>query len=235
MEDVSDCALERIPFLFQPLGIKKRIKANALFKTPGLDVRLRTHRAYRRYARCVLNADEVRLLKAYLDAKPYATLAEFTGLDPLRIEHLIADLFYEAKNIVSRESTYYKELSEVERRIKFLRGFALACFLLLNALVLVSLFRITSNRGELCSITIPAAVLLLILFFAARFTYIQQKESYTKMIFEYFLVMDEKMNPLMNPSQEDIATIIESLNTKIPLKKTKPNRPGRNTKELFNQ
>ena len=96
LEDLSDDAVEGLPF-FQPLGVESSIKTHALLKTPGLDSRLRIHRAYRRYARCVLKDDEVTRLRKYLDSHPYSTMAEFSQLNPLRIEHLVTNLFYEAK------------------------------------------------------------------------------------------------------------------------------------------
>jgi hypothetical protein len=212
LEDMSDRTVERLPVLFQPLGVEKRIKVHALLGTQGLDSRLRTHRAYRRYARCVLTDDEVVRLREYLESNPYATLAEFSELDPLRIEHLVANLFYEAKNMVYKEGTYFKELSEIERRIKFLRGFALACLLLFIALAAACIFRLVTTKHKLFSVTVPAAILLLILFFVARYTYTRQEEGYTKRIFGYFLVLDSAMSPLMNPSQEDLEEITQPRN-----------------------
>jgi hypothetical protein len=210
LEDLSDRAVERLPVLFQPLGVEKRIKANALLGTRGLDSRLRTHRAYRRYARCVLTDSEVNQLKNYFDSNPDAPLGNFSDLAPQRIEHLVANLFYEAKNIVYKEDTYFEELSEIERRIKFLRGFALACFLLFIALAVACVFRIITSKEKLFAVTVPAAIILVVMFFIARYTYTRQEEGYTKRIFGYFLVLDGKMSPLMNPSKEDLQTIHES-------------------------
>ena len=203
LEELSDRAVEGIPF-FQPLGVERSIKTHALLKTPGLDSRLRIHRAYRRYARCVLTDDDVDSLRRYLDSNPYATLADFSELDRLRIEHLVTNLFYEAKNIVYKEGTYYKELSEIERRIKFVRGFALGCFLLFCALIFVGFIRVVTSKHKLLSVTVPTAILLIILFFAARYTYTKQEESYTKKTFGYFLVIDSAMSPSMNPSHIDL-------------------------------
>jgi hypothetical protein len=207
LEEMSDRAVERLPFLFQPLGVEERIKAHAILETRGLDSRLRAHRAYRRYAPCVLNDEEVKRIEKYLDSEPGATLAEFSEFDQTRIEHLVANLFYEAKNTVYQEATYFEELSEIERRIKFLRGFALACFLLFFFIVVVGSIRALTKKRKLFSVTIPAAILLLILFLAARYTYTKQEEGYTKRIFGYFLVIDKNMSPFMNPNIENKATI----------------------------
>ena len=111
------------------------------------------------------------------------------------------------KNNVYKVDTYYQELSEIERRIKFVRGFALACFLLFNALIVVGIYRIVTSKRKLLSVTVPGAILLIILFLLARYTYTSQEESYTKKTFGYFLVIDRAMSPLMNPSQEDLISV----------------------------
>ena len=215
LEDLSDRAVERLPILFQPLGVESTIKAHALLETQGLDSRLRAHRAYRRYARCVLTDYEVMRLRKYLESKPYATLAEFSELNPLRIELLVTNLFYQAKNMVYKESTYYTELSEIERRIKFLRGFGLACILLFIALLAACFVRIVTSKHRIFWVTMPTAILLLILFFVARYTYTKQEESYTKRIFGYFLVLDKEMSPFMNPSREDLEKITQTHNERM--------------------
>jgi hypothetical protein len=194
-EVTSDDVAERFTFLFQPIGTEQKIRTQALLNTPGLDNRLRSHGKYIRYARCVLTAEEMKSIEQCIKAHPNPGLAELSKSTPNCAEKLVNELFYEAKNRVYQDANYFSDLSELGRRIKFLRGVALACFLLLLALIGVGVYRIVSSKKRYWEITIPIAVILLALYASARYAYTQEAKTFAKKVFGYYLAMECTKNP----------------------------------------
>jgi hypothetical protein len=195
LEVLSDDVAENFTILFQPIGTEQKIRTQALLSTPGLDNRLRYHGEYIRYARCVLTAEEVASVEKYVKNHPNPGLAELSKSTPNCAEKLVNDLFYEAKNRVYQDKNYFSDLSELERRIKFLRGVALACFLLLISLIGVGLYRIVSSKKRYWEVTIPITIVLITLYASARYAYTQEAKTFAKKVFGYYLVVECTKTP----------------------------------------